>query len=227
MYLVLTVAADLSHVSQRDHHNFPREWQTALMDRFVAQITEEGLGIISKNDTSRDYCEWRGLTCTGGKVTRVHYYLKHYGNFYVDSLPPHVQAINIQSCLQHYELQTRSLPRALEFCYFDYNLLYGSVDLQTLPESLRRLGLSDNQLHGPIDLTGLPHRMQGLWIHSNAIRQSVVFYGSLPPSIQSIKLVEETNGKNRIGELRGLYPPSSANVRKIFRPFPWKNIVQE
>ncbi|KNH05259.1 tyrosine-sulfated glycopeptide receptor 1-like protein [Perkinsela sp. CCAP 1560/4] len=197
------------------------------MDRFVAQITEKGLEIISENDTSRDYCEWPGLTCYGGKVTRVHYYLKYHGNFHVDSLPPHVQAINIQSCRQHYELQTRSLPRALQFCYLNFNLLYGSVDLRNLPNPIRRLDLSYNQLNGPIDLTELPHRMESLWLHANAIRQSVVFYADLPPDIQNIKLVEDSKRKNLIGEIRGLYPPSPANVRKIFNPFPWKKIRQE
>ncbi|KNH05113.1 leucine-rich repeat [Perkinsela sp. CCAP 1560/4] len=211
-------ATEVPNILWNNGNPFPVEWENTLMDCFYSEITAEGTADYSNEDTSRNYCEWRGVVCTAGKVGRVIYDQQDYGNFDIHSLPPTVTRISIEHCLQHYMLHTRRLPRASQFCYLGNNQLFGSVELRTLPENLVTLRLSDNRLNGPIDLTNLPQKFAYLWLHRNAIEQSVVFFGRLPPNITAIRLATSGKRDNQIGELRALYPESLDRARQVFRP---------
>ena len=199
--------------------------KSTLLDHFYSGITESGLAAYSQ-DQWCDYCEWKGLSCNGGRLSSVFYEKEKHGNYNVHSLPPSVISICISQCQQTYRLHTRALPRALQRYHLSTNQLFGCVDLRTLPGNLLNLDISFNRLNGPIDLTSLPRGLQHLWMHKNAIQQSVVFYGDLPPSIFVIKLVGDTYmGKdNQIGELRALHPRDPVNDSTIFESFPPKHI---
>ncbi|KNH07181.1 leucine-rich repeat [Perkinsela sp. CCAP 1560/4] len=219
--------ADIPSNLLGDGNPFPREWQTILMDKFYSQIAEDGLAKYSRNKRSRDYCRWKGVRCTSVKprlVTKVTYLTKHFGNMDVHSLPPTVEHISITHCMQRYALHTRSLPRALQLCHLNNNLLFGSLDLQTLPENLVDLNLSYNQLSGPIDLTHLPQNLEELYLARNLITQSVAFVGRLPRTLTSIRLTVVTNPTNHIGKLRVLHPESLDRVSELFLNFPTKKI---
>ncbi|KNH04322.1 leucine-rich repeat, partial [Perkinsela sp. CCAP 1560/4] len=136
-----------------------------------------------RNAPLRDYCDWESVKCVGGKVIAVAH--KAYRDEVMDIhlLPPSVENINLISCSLDYALHTRALPRALKDCFVSNNRLFGSVGLRTLPEHLVFLDLSRNRLVGPVDLTELPRTVKTLDLWDNRIRQSVVFFGQLPPNL--------------------------------------------
>ena len=131
-------------------------------------------------------------------------------------LPPIVVAIRATKCSLRYALHTRALPRALKYCFVSNNRLFGSVGLRTLPEHLLHLDLSINRLVGHVDLTELPRNLKTISLCDNRIRQSVVFFGHLPPNLEYIwfHYIARTN---QIGELRGTSTESVERLGEMFR----------
>ncbi|KNH02034.1 leucine-rich repeat [Perkinsela sp. CCAP 1560/4] len=122
-----------------------------------------------------------------------------------------------------HELHTRALPRALEYCNVSTNRLFGTVGLRTLPEHLVHLNLSMNRLVGPVDLTELPRKLRSLDLWDNRIRQSVVFFGHLPPNLKYVKF-HFVAGNNRITKLRGTSTENVERLGEIFPDMPRKHI---
>ena len=108
------------------------------------------------------------------------------------------------------------MPRALKYCRINRNRLRGSIGLRTLPEHLVHLNLSTNQLVGPVDLAQLPRKLITLDLSDNRIRQSVIFFGQIPPNLIYVKFYFVA-GNNLIGELRGT---STENVERLGEIFP-------
>ncbi|KNH04128.1 hypothetical protein XU18_3235 [Perkinsela sp. CCAP 1560/4] len=94
------------------------------MDSFYAHISSEGIPNYLLQNTSSDYCAWRGVKCAVGRVIKVLYYAQQYGNYDIHSLPPTVVTIAIQLGMQRYTVRTRYLPQALESCYLISNQIY-------------------------------------------------------------------------------------------------------
>ena len=148
---IVISTTDIPSIPPGNQSHFPREWQTALMDHFFEPISPEGKLENSNANTLNDYCEWNGIKCDAGVVSAVQYRFSIYGNFNVHALPSAVKHIDINQSWQQYALQTKALPRNLQYCTLSVNNLFGSVNLRMLPAKLRRLDLSSNKLTGPID----------------------------------------------------------------------------
>ncbi|KNH06311.1 hypothetical protein XU18_2845 [Perkinsela sp. CCAP 1560/4] len=205
------------------------------MDRFYTPKSKVKAGSKSKKESKvepadslkdaplRDYCDWESVKCVGGKVIAVAH--RGYRDEVMDIhlLPPSVENINLISCSLDYALHTRALPMALESCYIFHNRLYGSVGLRTLPEHLVNLDLSINRLVGPVDLTELPRNLKTLSLCNNRIRQSVIFFGQLPPSLEYI-MFNHMSRTNQIGELRGTSTENVERLGKLFEGIPLKHI---
>ncbi|KNH08778.1 receptor protein kinase [Perkinsela sp. CCAP 1560/4] len=169
-----------------------------------------------RNAPFRDYCEWDSVKCVDGMVVRVGHEGHRDKVMDIHVLPPTMECIYLTRCSLDYALNTRSLPRALEECMVSSNMLHGSVGLRTLPEHLVSLDLSMNRLAGPVDLTELPRNLKTLDLWDNRIRQSVVFFGQLPPNLEYVEFYL-IGGGNQTGELRGT---SAGNVEKLGKLFP-------
>ena len=219
----MVASADVSSIPPRDKNPFPLQWQTALMDRFYSPKSEVKRADFLRNAPLRDYCEWDSVRCVEGKVIAVGHIDRRDEVLDIHVLPPTVVTIRMFECSLRYALHTRALPLALEICFVSNNRLYGSVGLRTLPEHLVNLDLSRNRLVGPVDLTELPRNLEALSLFHNRIRQSVIFFGQLPPNMECVELqfVAETN---RIGELRGTSTKNVETLGKMFRGIPLKHI---
>ena len=169
-----------------------------------------------RNAPLRDYCEWDSVSCVDGKVVRVDRTDRHDKVLDIHLLPPTVGDIHLTSCSLDYALHTRALPRALKYCHINRNRLRGSIGLRTLPEHLVHLNLSMNQLVGSVDLAELPRKLITLDLSDNRIRQSVIFFGQLPPNLIYVKFYFVA-GNNLIGELRST---STENVERLGEIFP-------
>ena len=176
-----------------------------------------------RNAPLRDNCEWKSVKCVEGKVVEVEHMDRHDKVLDIHLLPPTVEYIRLRACSLDYALHTRALPLALNDCFVSNNRLFGSVGLQTLPEHLVNLDLSRNRLVGPVDLTELPRTLRILSLWDNRIRQSVVFFGQLPPNLIFIwfHYIARTN---QIGELRGTSTENVERLGKLFEGIPLQNI---
>ena len=160
------------------------------MDLFFSSISDEGRRNLSVLDPLTDHClGWSGVTCVEDVIVKVKYTKLLYGNFNIRALPPTVTFLQVFACQQKYALETRTLPRAAETVWLHRNRLFGSVELRTLPPRLCWMSLLRNELRGPIILTNLPFTLQSLQIGDNKIRQDIVYYANLPPSIRMIDLM--------------------------------------
>ena len=83
-----------------------------------------------------------------------------------------------------------------------------------------------NRLVGPVDLTELPRNLETLSLFGNGIRQSVVFFGHLPPNLKHI-WCRDLRRVNRIGELRGTSTENVERLGEIFPGIPLKHIHVE
>ncbi|KNH07755.1 hypothetical protein XU18_1646 [Perkinsela sp. CCAP 1560/4] len=183
-----------------------------------------------RNAPLRDYCEWESVRCVEGIVVEV-----EHKSLVVEQqkprdevldihvLPPTVEYIRVTKCSLRYKLHMRALPRALNDCNVSQNWLWGPVGLRTLPEHLVHLDLCLNRLVGPVDLTELPRNLRTLDLWDNRIRQSVIFFGQLPPNLQYVRfhVVIRTN---RIGELRGTSTENVQKLEEMFQGIPLKHI---
>ncbi|KNH05362.1 hypothetical protein XU18_3602 [Perkinsela sp. CCAP 1560/4] len=233
--LVVT-SADVSNIPPGDKNSLPLQWQTTLMDRFYSPKSKVTAGSkrtkekkvdrseCLSNAPFRDYCEWKSVKCVNGIVSEVDHIDCQDKVLDIHLLPPTVEYIRLTSCSLRYALHTRALPRALKYCFVSTNRLSGTVGLRTLPEHLVSLDLSVNQLVGPVDLTELPRSMKTLSLYHNRIRQSVVFFGQLPPNLNYVNLhfVARTN---QICELRGTSTENVERLGNIFRGIPLKTFI--
>ncbi|KNH07873.1 hypothetical protein XU18_1505 [Perkinsela sp. CCAP 1560/4] len=223
MCSLVFVCADVSNIPPGDKTPLLLQWQTTLMDRFYSPKSKVEQADSLSNASLRDYCEWESVKCVHGKVIRVDHTDRHDKVLDIHVLPPSVESIHLTKCSLDYALHTRALPRALKYCNVYSNRLHGSVGLRTLPEHLVSLDLSMNRLVGPVDLTELPRDLKTLSLYHNRIRQSVVFFGQLPPNLEYIWL--KTWGEtNQIGELRGTSTENVERLGKVFQGIPLKHI---
>ena len=232
---LVVVSADVSNITPGDINPLLLQWQTTLMDRFYlpkskvktkSKITKGSKveRVYSlRNAPFRDYCDWDSVKCVGGMVVRVGHEGHRDEVMDIHVLPPTMECIYLTRCSLDYALNTRSLPRALEKCMVSSNMLHGSVGLRTLPEHLVSLDLSMNRLAGPVDLTELPRKIRILSLWDNRIRQSIVFFGQLPPNLIFIwfnyRLIT-----NQIGELRGTSTENVERLGKLFEGIPLEHI---
>ncbi|KNH07177.1 leucine-rich repeat protein [Perkinsela sp. CCAP 1560/4] len=194
------------------------------MDLFFSSISDEGRRNLSVLDPLTDHClGWSGVTCVEDVIVKVKYTKLLYGNFNIRALPPTVTFLQVFACQQKYALETRTLPRAAETVWLHRNRLFGSVELRTLPPRLCWMSLLRNELRGPIILTNLPFTLQSLQIGDNKIRQDIVYYANLPPSIRMIDLMN-IRGRTPINEIRALNPAEAVTDKSIFSGFPANRI---
>ncbi|KNH07912.1 hypothetical protein XU18_1498 [Perkinsela sp. CCAP 1560/4] len=220
---LVVVSADVLNIPPGDINSLSMQWQTTLMDRFYSPKSKVERADYFKNAPLRDYCKWESVWCVDGKVVRVDRIDLHDKVLDIHLLPPTVVAIRLTKCSLRYALHTRALPRALKYCFVSNNRLFGSVGLRTLPEHLVSLDLSINRLVGPVDLTELPRNLLTLSLWNNRIRQSVVFFGQLPPNLEYICL-KFAGEDNQIGELRGTFTENVERLGKMFRGIPLEHI---
>ena len=223
MCSLVFVCADVSHITPGDKNFLLLQWQTTLMDRFYSPKSKVEQADYLRNTPLHDYCEWKNVRCVHGKVIRVDHREPRDKVLDIHVLPPTVVTIHLTICLLDYELHTRALPRALEYCNVSTNRLFGTVGLRTLPEHLVHLNLSTNQLVGPVDLAELPRKLRSLDLWDNRIRQYVVFFGQLPPNLKYVKF-HFVAGNNRITKLRGTSTENVERLGEIFPDMPRKHI---
>ena len=199
------------------------EWQNALMRLFFADISQEGMFLLTIRFARGERGnQWKGVICSNGVVLKVHYSQFSHGNFNLSALPHTTTNIWICSCKQTFEIQTRSLPRELELLNLSVNMICGRIDLTTLPPKLLTADLSQNKLTGPIQLTHLPESMCTLDLQYNKISQHVLWYDNLPGTIRRIKLFAPSE-YHRIGKVRAVDPAKAVSYR-IFADVPRKYI---
>ena len=194
------------------------------MDRFYSPKSKVEQADYLSNAHLPDYCDWNSVRCVDGKMVELqHHRDRHDKLMDIHVLPPTVGDIHLTSCSLDYAHHTRALPRTLKDCNVSRNQLHGSVGLRTLPEHLVSLNLSMNRLVGPVDLTELPRNLKTLDLWDNRIRQSVVFFGQLPPNSEYLWL-KIWGGSNRIGELLGTSTENVERLGRIFLDMPPKHI---
>ncbi|KNH04544.1 hypothetical protein XU18_4228 [Perkinsela sp. CCAP 1560/4] len=225
---LVVASADVSNIPPGDKKPLVLQWQTILMDCFYSPKSKVKAKSKStkernveradslRNAPPHDFCEWISVRCVEWIVVEVDHRDRHDKLMDIHVLPPTVEYICLTKCSLRYELHTRALPRTLKHCMVHCNLLYGSVGLRTLPDHLVNLHLAMNRLVGPVDLTELPRNLETLSLYHNCIRQSVIFFGQLPPNLIYIWF-NYRGGTNHVGELRGT---STENVERLGEMLP-------
>ena len=213
-------------ISTETHSSVPADkaMQAVLMREFFKNLEDTTISYLSLDKKDRDLCSWRGLTCVEGFITEMVYKFMFRNNsqqllhgkprdFDMAFIPPTVQNLRIQSCVQHGYLDTRNFPREARYIDLNYNHFRGVLDLTALPVHLEDFRCAGNSLIGPISLTQLPQSLHSLFIETNLIQQRVVYYGNIPPGMNTISL---RGVGMQIKELRGLHPEDSERGRNLF-----------
>ena len=86
--------------------------QRVLMDRVFSRAEPTFLEFINRVHDP-DFCHWRGLICSAGKLSKLTYskVKDSMGNLSIGFLPPSLQYLRVVSCGQRYKIDTRHLPR--------------------------------------------------------------------------------------------------------------------
>ena len=172
-----------------------RRLQDTLMDGFFHNVDVEFLQTISCNDSASDVCgaqggtPWQGIQCVHGFVRKVHFPFSPYGAFNISSLPPTSTSVNLANCEQNCAIETRRLPRCLEYLNVNYQQIHGTIDLTTLPCGMVRFLARNNAIRGPIVLTQLPQTLNTIDFSSNKIKEGDVLFGDVHyPNLKTVKL---------------------------------------
>ena len=107
---------------------------------------------------------------------------------YYEYIPSSVDYVVIERCAQHYEIESRYLPRLSKFISLQSNKIFGTINLTTLPEKLEHFDISLNAIYGQIKLCSLPTDLKSLYLQSNEIEQETIYYENLPQGITIISL---------------------------------------
>ena len=174
--------------------------QTAAMRIFFGEINARRFMEITNENVWSEPCDgWQGVTCEDLLVTAVFFHSEISGNFGIHYLPQCVEHITIVQSAQHYEVETRHLPRSAISIDLEQNQIFGTLDLQALPEDLEVLNVASNRIVGPIRLYKLPRGLQVLNLNRNSIKQKTVWLGDLPETLTYISM-----HNNRIGRKKEL-----------------------
>ena len=202
---------------QEETFTFPT-MQDHLMRCFMQDVDEAFAQKISENFLCvspcgmRNHDEWFGVHCVSDHVRTVRYNGEHCGNFALEYLPPSVDTLLIEGCLQRYQLNFRRMPRSLIELSLELNQINGSVDLRALPRGIEHLNLARNAITGPIKLTALPPRLKMLKLQYNVIQQRTVYVANIPKSVQAVILMgsDDSEERNTIRKVRPLTPQDRA-----------------
>ena len=173
---------DIRHVNELRF----QEQQMALLfsDVLPEALPPRDCAEFFKRGDFRQYIRW----CDEGYVRSVEFSSKRMGQLRIDHLPSTVEYVNINNCGQHYQIQTRMIPRQCMTFNMSNNQICGFIDLTALPGRLIFLHLSKNKIPGRIVLRDLPNLLREIKLSNNSITQEVVYYDVIPRKTVSIDL---------------------------------------
>ena len=137
------------------------------------------------------------------------------GQMHLEHLPNTVQRLEVIACDQCFSVETRYLPRKLEYCNLSHNKIYGSLDLTALPTRMTEFDMRSNRITGKVNILRLPNTMTRLFLHNNRITQHTVYFDEVPECVVVIDL--HGNKVKRVRHVSGM--KSMCEARTIIRPY--------
>ena len=161
--------------------------QSHLLD-VVCAGTKTAFRSIVMPETAQGPCEWRGFTCSGGKLSQVAfcYWYEMMGDFAIAFLPNSTQYIGIEGCQLGHAIHTRYLPRRSRYIKLRDNAITGTL-VCALPVHLICLHISMNALSGKVQLTNLPPMLEALQLFDNDFVQKTVYFANIPTTAVEVR----------------------------------------
>ena len=174
-------------------HKQMLEMQITSMENALDMIDRAYIHHVSNGLPVSHICDWGDKytfyqECSDGILKTLSLKSVHTGPIAIEFLPGTIEDLRLIDCRIDYPIETRFLPKSAREIRLNLNSICGTFNLQTLPSQLIVLDLSNNCISGPIFLIDLPQTMKILIVQKNSIRQSALYYKSLPVGIQTIDL---------------------------------------
>ena len=190
-----------------------QEMQKTLIKTFFDDINPRYIDRLQQDsDNITDSQSRLRIDFSNGKVNLIQVKLVNEGDFRIAFAPSSCEWLGITQCHQHFAVQTRMLPSKCVVFDVSVNKIFGTVDMCTLPAPMTTFCVRNNDIVGPIVLKGLPERMSAINISNTKIKQSVIYFDTLPKTLYDVRL----HGL-RVRGVRPLYPGDSVHDTRIFR----------
>ena len=208
----------LQTIRDDPEHSQEIQMQDRQMHLLFTDISEDFMREMCHEHTNRSfYTNMRGVTvdihCRVEAIAFIG--IGDIGQMRLEHLPNTVQRLEVIACDQCYSVETRYLPRKLEYFNLSHNKIYGSVDLTALPTRMTEFDMRINRITGKVNILRLPRTMTRLFLHNNRIIQYTVYFDEVPECFMVIDL--HGNKVKRVRHVSGMKDMYEARI--IIRPY--------
>ena len=192
-----------------DYHSLSDQ---ALMEMIIDQREDTYVEqYLDDNGNYIDVCEWKEVTCTDERVTKVRLIYSKFTDkqFPFDFLPPCVSFFEADLRNLHGTLDTALLRTTLVEISVSDNALHGSFILKTVPRDIERMYIAGNNFSGSLTLSDIPEKVIAFEANNNEFVGEISL-NDLPPQMEELELsVNKLCGSLSIGAL----PTSMREIR--------------
>ena len=150
--------------------------------------------VLTRGEQESNVCTWCGVKCVD-RIVREFKWEHHVPpiQLQLEWFPNTVKYIDIAN--EHFKvpLHTRSLPKALGYCWMDRCGLKGSLELRTLPPVIEVLDLRNNTFRGAIYVANLPNTIRAIRLMNSEIETVFVMNADLPDSLKALEVNQRSD----------------------------------